>query len=622
MALKDIMDEKNVEKLEALGNKHVEKIVEEFASICKPAKITVLTDSQEDIDYVKGLSVENGEESKLGIDGHTIHFDGYFDQARDKGNTQILLSDGVKVAKNINTMERETGLKEVLGIMDGIMEGKEMLVCFFCLGPTNSEFSIPALQLTDSAYVAHSEYILYRSGYGQFKKLEGSDKFFHFVHSVGELENNVCKNIDKRRIYIDLMHNRVFTVNNQYAGNSVGLKKLALRLAIKKANEENWLTEHMFVSGIHPKGKDRVTYFTGAFPSACGKTSTAMLPGNTVIGDDIAYIRVGSEGEARAVNVEQGIFGIIRDINAKGDPYIFSAITSPREAIFSNVLVKDGKPHWLGMNEEIPKAGINHSGEWTEGKKDEAGNEITPSHKNARYTIRINELENADPHADDSKGVPVSGFIYGGRDSNTTIPVAESLSWPHGVFIGVTIESETTAATLGAEGKLVHNPMSNIDFLTVPLSTYINSHLRFGEYIDKPIKIFSTNYFLKEEGEYLNGMLDKKIWLLWMELRVHNEVEAIETPVGWIPKYADLKELFKTYLDKDYSEEDYNKQFALRLSKYLAKFDRIEAIFKEEQDIPQVFWDHLEQQKERLNAAKEQFGKEVILPSEFETSGQ
>ena len=315
MSLEKILDKKSLDILKEINNKKVEKIIEEFVSLCKPEKVIILSDSKEDVAYIRNKSIENGEETKLAIEGHTIHFDGPKDQARDKANTKILLSKGVELYKKINTVSREEGLKEILDIMDGCMKGKELFVRFFCLGPTDSEFSIAALQLTDSTYVCHSEDILYRPGFSQFKKLKDPEDFFYFVHSAGAMNGSVTKDVADRRIYVDLQKNRVLTVNNQYAGNSVGLKKLALRLAIKKANDEDWLTEHMFVMGIHPKGKDRVTYFTGAFPSACGKTSTAMLPGQTVIGDDIAYIRINEEGIAHAVNIEQGIFGIIRDVN-------------------------------------------------------------------------------------------------------------------------------------------------------------------------------------------------------------------------------------------------------------------------------------------------------------------
>ncbi|GAI99988.1 unnamed protein product, partial [marine sediment metagenome] len=264
---------------------------------------------------------------------------------------------------------------------------------------TNSVFSLKALQITDSAYVAHSEDLLYRQGYGEFKKLNGSSDFFFFLHSAGRLENGVSADIDKRRIYIDLEENRVYSVNNQYAGNSLGLKKLALRLAIKKANEEGWLAEHMFIMGVHGPN-DRVTYFTGAFPSACGKTSTAMIPGQTIVGDDIAYLKK-INGAIRAVNMESGIFGIIHSVNSENDPVIYQALTTPGEIIFSNVLIRKGVPYWEEMKKDIPEKGINFSGEWFEGKKDEQGKEIPCSHKNARYTLKLNELNNIDSKAND-----------------------------------------------------------------------------------------------------------------------------------------------------------------------------------------------------------------------------
>ncbi len=617
---KNILDEANLAKLEAVNNPKVMEIVEKYVNLCKPSKVTVLTDSEEDMQYARDLAVKNGEEKKLSTEGHTIHFDGINDQGRDLENTRVLLPPGKKLSKAIKTLDREEGLKEVLGMLDGIMEGREMLVKFYCLGPENSKFAIPALQMTDSSYVVHSEDMLYRQGYNQFKNLNGSGEFFHFIHSSGEVdERKNTKNVDKRRVYMDLEEERVFTINNQYAGNSVGLKKLSLRLAIGKANKEDWLCEHMFIMGVKPEGKDRITYFTGAFPSACGKTSTAMIPGQTIVGDDIAYIRPGEDGISYAVNVEQGIFGIIADVNPTDDPLIYKSLTTPRELIFSNVLDVDGTPYWLNMGQDIPSKGENFSGDWEEGKQDDKGNAISPAHKNARYTIRINELDNADEHLDNPEGVPVSGMIYGGRDSDTSPPVVQSLSWAHGVFIGSAIESETTATVVGRPtGVRKHNPMSNIEFLTVPLATYIENHLKFGETLDKPPLIFSTNYFLKEDGKFLNEKVDKKVWVVWMEGRVHNEYEAIETPIGHIPKYDDLKALFKQIFDREYTEDEYKQQFSIKIDKLLERMDRMEATYKEEEGIPQVFHDHIQQQKERLVEAKEKYDKDVILPGEFE----
>jgi phosphoenolpyruvate carboxykinase (GTP) len=605
------MDKIDLQKLEELNNQHVIKLVEEAIQLCKPAKVVVITDSKEDIAYVRELASINGEEAKLKVEGHTIHFDGYYDQGRDKANTKYLLSKDVDWGIKINSIEKDKGLKEIYSYLDGSMAGKEMLVRFFSLGPTNSVFSLKALQITDSAYVAHSEDILYRPAYEEFKKLNGSPDFFFFLHSAGRLENGVSRDIDKRRIYIDLEENRVYSVNNQYAGNSLGLKKLAFRLAIKKANEEGWLAEHMFIMGVHGPNR-RITYFTGAYPSACGKTSTAMIPGQSVVGDDIAYLRK-IDGAIRAVNMESGIFGIISSVNSE----IYKALISPGEVIFSNVLINNGVPYWLKMKKDIPDKGINFSGEWFKGKKDEQGKEIPYSHKNARYTLRLNELKNIDSRANDPGGVPVKAIFYGGRDSDTTIPIVESLTWAHGVFLGATVESETTAATLGARGVRKYNPMANLDFISVPLGTYIENHLKFTKDLKVIPKIYATNYFLKDEtGEYLNGKMDKRVWLLWAEGRVYGEYEAIETPVGLIPKYEDLKTLFIRELDKDYTKAEYIQQFSLRVVKYLEKTERMSKIFENIQ-MPAAFTEELKAQTERLRETRAKFAEDTISPFQF-----
>jgi phosphoenolpyruvate carboxykinase (GTP) len=615
----ELIDAASLKKLHAVANPFIEEIIDKYAKLCKPRKVIVLDDSDEDMEFIRQLALENGEEKRLKTEGHSIHFDGINDQGRDLVNTRVLLPKGKSLSKQIEVKDRDEGLDEIFVLMDGIMQGKDMLVKFYCLGPNNSKFSIPALQITDSAYVVHSENILYRQGYKDFMRLKGSHKFFHFIHSAGRLEHNVCKDIQNRRIYMDLEEERVFTVNNQYAGNSVGLKKLALRLAISKANREDWLCEHMFIMGAHPPGKDRITYFTGAFPSACGKTSTAMIPGQSIVGDDIAYIRPDEEGYAKAVNVEQGIFGIIEDVNPVDDALIHRALTTPRELIFSNVLIKDDMPYWLGMGKPLPELGINFSGEWIKGKTDAQGKEILAAHKNARYTIRISELENADKHFNSPDGVKVNGFIYGGRDSDTSVPVLQSLSWAHGVYMGAILESETTAAAIGKVGVRKHNPMSNIEFLTVPLGVYIKNHLKFGDDLTEPPLVFTTNYFLKDQhGKYLNQKVDKKVWLIWMEGRVHDEYNAIETPVGYVPRFEDLKQLFKDIFQREYTTDDYLQQFSIRARKTIDKLEKIEQVFRAEAGIPETFYLHLQQERERLLDAVGKFGKDVISPFEFE----
>ncbi|MCW3991453.1 MAG: phosphoenolpyruvate carboxykinase (GTP) [Candidatus Bathyarchaeota archaeon] len=611
-----VLGRENLAKLEALRNPHVVEIVEKYVELCRPAKVSVITDDPEDIAYVRQLALDTGEERALRMEGHTVHYDGYHDQARDREHTAVLLPLGQRLSRGINTVDREAGLREVHELLDGAMEGRELLVRFFCLGPTGSRFSIGALQLTDSSYVAHSEDLLYRRGYEHFKKLEGS-RFFAFIHSAGELdERNCSKNIEKRRIYIDVIDRKVYSVNNQYAGNSLGLKKLALRLTIYGANNEDWLAEHMLIIGVRPEGKGRVTYFTGAYPSACGKTSTVMIPGQTIVGDDIAYIRMDEDGNARAVNIESGVFGIIRDVNPVDDPLIYGALTTPRELIFSNVLVADDVPYWLEMGRNnTPESGVNHSGGWWERKRDERGEAIPLAHPNARYTMRISELENADPRVNDPEGVVIQGIFYGGRDSDTNVPICEALSWEHGVYLGATIESETTTATLGETGVRTSNPMAIMDFMVVPLGMYIANHIRFGRRLRNRPRVFAVNYFLRRQGRYTNEKVDKKVWVLWAEGRIRGEYDAIKTPIGRLPLYEDLRAIFMRVFRRHYSEKDYDLQFALRLDRLLEKIDRMVEIYRDEPGMPGEFWEVLNQQKADIEAVRAETGKAMLPPS-------
>jgi phosphoenolpyruvate carboxykinase (GTP) len=269
----------------------------------------------------------------------------------------------------------------------------------------------------------------------------------------------------------------------------------------------------------------------------------------------------------------------------------------------------------MGMG--LPQSGYNHSGNWQAGKRDSTGNDIPPAHKNARYTVRISELDNADPNLHNPHGVPVSAIIYGGRDSDTNVPVCQSLSWAHGVFLGATIESESTAATLGQTGVRKFSPMANFDFLVVPLGKYIANHLTFGHKLKKVPLVFKTNYFLKESNCYLNAKLDKEVWLMWMEGRVHGDFKAIATPIGYIPLYQDLKMIFADVFDRYYSIADYEKQFSVRLQKYLEQIARLKKIYAGEHDIPATFSEELIQQEKRLLALQDKFNKPVITPTEL-----
>jgi phosphoenolpyruvate carboxykinase (GTP) len=587
--------------------------------LCDPESVFVRTDAPADAEYIRKRALELKEEKPLMLEGQTAHFDGYFDQARDKSNTKYLLLPDEVLGSDIKSEDREKGLREVHEIFKGSMRGKEMFICFYCLGPTDSEFSLSAVQITDSSYVAHSEDILYRGGYEQLRKLEDPDRFFRFVHTSGVLENGVSRDVYNRRVYIDLNDEIVYSTNTQYAGNTVGLKKLAMRLAIKRASEEGWLTEHMFVMGVHDQEKKRKTYFTGSFPSACGKTATAMLEGEKIIGDDIAYLKA-IDGKIRAVNVERGIFGIIKDVSEESDPTIFKALTTPGETIFSNILLdSEGNPRWLGDGRPIPQEGVNYAGEWTPGKKGPDDNEVFMAHKNARYTIRIRDLDNSDENIENPEGVEIGGIIYGGRDSDTSVPVAQSFNWEHGILCqAATIESETTAATLGQEGVRKFNLMANLDFLSVPIGRYIQNNIDMAGKVSSPPLIFHVNYFLRgSDGNYLNGIKDKHVWVKWMERRVNGEVAARKTPVGYIPEYEDLEALFKAVLGKDYTKEQYEQQFKLRIPENLEKIERIKKIYHTKVfDAPHILFKALEEQKQRLEECMSAHS-EYVSPTAF-----
>ncbi len=620
-ALEPKLSASDFKKLSAIDNPNLHEFIAKESDLCQPKEIFICSDSVEDIAHVKKQAIASGEEQAiLTLQGHTVHFDGEYDQGRDRQATKYLVPKGVFLSKALNQIDRQEGLAEVRGLMRDSMQGKTMIVRLISLGPKDSIFTILGVQCTDSWYVAHSESLLYRSGYEQFLKAGPKSDFLRVIHSAGKLDGDMTSvEHDKKRIYIDQMDNKIYSVNTQYAGNSVGFKKLAFRLAIRKASSEGWLAEHMLLMGVFgPSG--RKTYFAGAFPSACGKTSTAMLPGETILGDDIAYIR-DIDSAARAVNVESGIFGIIQDVNSKDDALIYKLLTNPGEIIFSNVLVKDGKPYWLGMGQELPREGCNYTGTWYEGKKDENGNDIPPANKNARYTLALKALENCDAELHNPMGVELGGIMYGGRDTKAYVPVQQSFSWEHGIIAyGASLETETTFATVGKEGVPEINMMSIQDFISIPLGKNVHNNLDFGRKLKKQPIIFGVNYFLKEldNGKYVNGTQDKHVWIKWMEQRVHNEVEALKTPTGYIPKYEDLRRLFKQVLGKNYAKEDYVKQFTIRVPENLAKIERVQRFYQENvTDTPLELFGILYLQRQRLLDSREKYG-DYISPENFE----
>lgn len=608
--LERLSPRQQVEKLLRIRDDRPLRDVAIIATLAEPDRIFVHAGTPEDREYVRRRALENGEEFASASPLHTVHFDGPRDLARDKANTRILVEGGRGVPL-LNTTDRITGLGEIAELMKGIMRGREMFVAFYLYGPRGSPFSLYGVQITDSAYVIHSEDILYRSCYDEFLERSGID-YMLFVHSSGERdENGWSRNTGKRRIYVDLEGNATYSVNTQYAGNTVGLKKLALRLAVYKGFREGWLAEHMFIIGVRGPG-GRVTYLTGAFPAGCGKTSTAMVA-DTVVGDDLAIIH-SVEGSARAINPEVGMFGIIDDVNPRDDPEIYRILTDPGiEVIFANTLLtEDGEVWWRGKPSS-PRKGLNYAGPWWPGKLDESGEELPPSHPNARFTVSIRHLSSLDPAIDDPAGVPVSGFLFGGRDPDTWPPVQEAFDWFHGIAtMGAALESERTAAVLGRTGEVEFNPYAILDFLSISPGAFTELHFKFAEKLEVAPRVFAVNYFLRgSDGRYLTEKLDKKVWLKWMELRCRGDADAVETPTGLIPVYEDLRVLFDKILGKAFSEELYKELFAVRVPQHLAKLERVYSIYRGIPDTPPLLFQILEEQRERLKSARQRHGDRI-----------
>ncbi len=618
------MSRDDYHKLCALDSPGVHQFIVEAAELCNPDGIFICDDSPDEVARIRNMAIVSREESAaLAMAGHTFHFDGPYDQGRDRAVTKFLVAKGSTLSRAINQMDQDEGLVEIRGLLRNAMKGHTMIVRFLILGPANSAFTIHCLECTDSWYVAHSVDLLYRHGYDAFRQAGRETEYFKTLHSAGRLnEDMVSLEHEKKRIYIDYLANTVYSVNTQYAGNSVGFKKLALRLAIHKAHREGWLAEHFMMMGVHGPG-GRKTYFAGAFPSACGKTSTAMLPGETILADDITYVR-NMGGICRAVNVESGIFGIVNDVNPGDDALIYRVLTSPGEIIFSNVLIKDAKPWWLGMGCELPKEGINYGGHWREGMTDAAGEQVLPAHQNARYTLALKALPNRDPELQNPLGVELGGIMYGGRDYRGYGPVQQGFSWEHGIVAyGAALETETTFAVVEEERKHEINMMSIQDFVSLPLGQYLKNYLEFGGRLKKAPPVFGVNYFLKdlETGEFLNDRRDKHVWVKWMELRVHDQAGAIESPTGRLPGYDDLRLLFSQVLGKDYTKEDYVKQFTIRVPENLAKLCRVETFYRENvPDAPPKLFSVINEQRERLIGAREHFG-DYISPESFAEQG-
>lgn len=351
------------------------------------------------------------------------------------------------------------------------------------------------------------------------------------------------------------------------------------------------------------------------------------MAGNVFVGDDLAQMWIADDGSIRSVNPEAGIFGIVEDVNLEGDPLLMKILRQPgHEVIWSNVLIDENKvPHWVGNLEKHPDKGFNFQGEWFQGKTDANGREIPISHPNSRCTLRSDSLDNYSDEAENPDGVLTRVFTYSGRDADTMPPVWVAKTSDAGVAIGACIVSAATATEVGASG-VKRAPWANAPFIPGALGEYMDAQFRFfGNTSIKPEYqpvMAGLNYFLTEESrggnssKLIGEKRDVKVWLAWLERYAHNEVGYLSTPIGNLPKFDDLKRLFKEIIDKEYTKELYKKQFSLYLEHILKRIELQQAAYGKEEDIPQTLFDILAEQKEGLLKLKQEHGS-IVAPDKF-----
>lgn len=355
------------------------------------------------------------------------------------------------------------------------------------------------------------------------------------------------------------------------------------------------------------------------------------MVGEKFISDDLAQIWIAEDGTIRSINPETGIFGIIEDVNWTDDPMILDLLRHEKaEVIFSNILVKDDKPYWVGSGEETPKEGFNFQGEWFEGKKDANGKAVPLSHANARFTLRAEVLANCGDKLHDPSGVITKVFTYNGRDADTMPPVRVARDADEGVVIGASIVSKATATEVGATG-VKRQPWANQPFIPGALGDNMVAQFEFFNSKDiaeehRPI-MAGLNYFLTHEarGGEGNGLLgekrDVKVWLGWLDRLIHNEVASIPSPVGLLPEYEDLKNMFAELLDKEYPKELYDKQFALYADKILARVDLQYQAFKKEENIPARLFEIYDEQRKQVEELKAKYGAIISIEQLKEFNG-
>ncbi|MGA9592198.1 MAG: phosphoenolpyruvate carboxykinase (GTP), partial [Candidatus Acidiferrales bacterium] len=509
--------------------------VEESARLTKPDKIVFCNGSdQENEEHLSGL-IHDGILTALNPATYPHCFlnrRNPNDVARTESVTFICTRNKDDAGPTNNWMSPEDGKAKVRPIFEGSMKGRTMYVAPYILGPSNSPYSRVGVEISDSRYVVASMRIMSRMGQAALDRIGNTSDFVPGLHALAGV------NPERRFVMHFPEEKLIWSVGSGYGGNALlGKKCFALRIASWMARSEGWMAEHMLILGLEdPSGK--VTYMAAAFPSACGKTNLAMMvsalesQGYRVwtVGDDIAWMHIAADGTLRAVNPEAGFFGVAPGTNMKTNPNVMAALR--HDTIFTNVAISgDLEPWWEGIGTPPPPSLINWKGEpWSPDKGPAA-------HPNSRYTVPAKQSPSISPRWEDPAGVPISAIIFGGRRAGLAPLVYESFSWQHGVYVGASMASETTAAATGAVGVTRRDPMAMLPFCGYNMADYFRHWLEMGPRIKHAPKIFHVNWFRRgADGKFLwPGYGDNVRVLKWMLDRIEGRAAATETPIGMVP---------------------------------------------------------------------------------------
>jgi phosphoenolpyruvate carboxykinase (GTP) len=519
----------------------VEKWVEESAAVTRPKNVHWCDGSEAEYNRLIAEMLATGtliEFNQKEYPNCYLHRSDPSDVARTEHLTFVCTSKKEDAGPNNNWMLPAEAKEKVEKLFAGAMKDRTMYVVPYIMGPATSPYSQLGVEITDSPYVAASMRIMTRMGRAALDRLGSSDNYVKGLHSLGDLS-------PERRFILHFPEERlIWSVGSGYGGNALlGKKCFALRLGSHMAREEGWLAEHMLIVGIEePNG--RTTYIAAAFPSACGKTNLAMLippesqKGYKVftVGDDIAWMHIGADGRLWAINPEAGFFGVAPGTNYKTNPNVMETIK--RNSIYTNVaLTKQGTPWWEGMDGNPPSEAIDWQGKpWT------PANGTKGAHPNSRFTTPASQCPAISPHWEDPDGVPISAILFGGRRAKLVPLVYQSFNWQHGVFLGATMASETTAAATSAVGVVRRDPMAMLPFCGYNMGDYFGHWLEMGKRIKQPPLIFRTNWFRQsQEGKFLwPGFGENLRVLRWVIQRVRQEAGAVETPIGFVPRPQDI----------------------------------------------------------------------------------